>query len=340
MVVSIKGSQGSTQLTKQCEDYLNIWKEWQRLPEEEPLHPKVRQAIEHIASCPGCMEGVSSITVDIAFEPTDEERKIGLVAFIEKARRDGIEEASRQYPAVASYLARNRYPFERAYALKRALSRGLENEKLPADVAHTIRSGIQPVDWAGLYAEKFGINRQGKLANQPKTAIEFHIDAAAGEVSFNTRLVASVALLPKTAQIQVKSALIAPPRGGPAHARRPRTATIYADAFNAQVLVDPQGRKVRVLLPDLPEYISQLPKVAIFPEDGTPRTKTARRTATGYEVLFADLESGNYMLAIDIMERARTPKLPKFPPIPKVPEKTDGKVESEFEEPRQNGEIG
>lgn len=300
-------------MSQECEGHLAIWREWQqKKSEQEEIPPEVEMAIGHITSCQRCFDEVSRLSFVLFLEASGDERRGRLAAFLETEKQEGIEVAAVQNPCVTHYLVKNKHAFERIYAFPRAKA-GFNKLTLPPDVAYTVERQLSAVNWVGWFAKHFGISKQGRLNKQAKATLEFRIDRAAARSLINRRMVDALAATGQIAQVQESDKRIS--AGETEKLSHIRLVAITTDIISASVQIDAERGQIRVILPSSAEYSASQPTIALISENGKVITKQANYLHVGYEATFSGMPTGNYLLAIDVVDRLKTVK----PPLPAKP---------------------
>lgn len=299
-------------MSAECEHHLAIWREWQRSHTGEEPPPDVATAIAHIVSCEECFEKIPHLSYSLFLETTEGEQNKSLAALMKTAQQRGIEVAAVQNPAAANYLAKNERTFDRTYAFSQAAQAGFSGLSLPADIAYTVARQLSSPTWAGRFTKHFGISEQGELKKRANAAFEFSVDRDTAQSQFNLRPIEG--FTPSTSEtVRVRLRDKSQPRKKTEGVPPRRLVTVTAGNLQATVDIDSQQGLVTVILPDQPRYHAQPPVIALLFETGKVTSSKTNLETGGYQTTFSGLQSGNYVVAIDVVDRMKAVEKPQLP---------------------------
>ena len=326
-MTDIMAAMGSASL---CATSMSVWLEWQGQtgPSHEGALPEhVRQALDHVASCPDCKFEAARLTAVMALEP--EQPRERLAEFLAETRKHGLARASAGRPATAKYLLRKPSALAMSRSVQRAVSRGFTAEDLPQDVEYTIASQMEPGSWGRLFIRNFGLGASGRLSCQPAMALGFHIGVQPTAVSFNMRPILGLAKPSSTAmRITTGDCRSVGEANGQRTGNEFRAVAIENQKGTpvCHVEVSARGRWALVRFPSGSTAAGGEPFVCLLSEaeGGGAVLKRAHSRAGTSEVGFSGLADGSHVLAIDIQGQSAEvlQRLPIY-----VPDKAGTEVE-------------
>jgi len=297
-------------MPEDCGNNLAVWRRWQQKETQTDKAPstEVREAIEHIASCSQCFDKVCHLSFALLLEGSSDEQRASLADFLDAVKVEGIEAAALRNPGVAHFLINNKLAYERFYVYSKDMA-GFSEVSLPPDVHYTIVRQTLATNWVSSFAGHFGISGK-RLSKQAKATLEFRIDKAANATLVSRRMVEAITQAGRMAQVQVKDEGIQGEAG--AEQASTRLVSIRTDMYSATVQIDARQGYVRVLLP-YSKQVTTSPLVALILEDGQVLSRQMSQVQGYHEATFSGISTGDYLLAIDIVERLKSRKQP--PPV-------------------------
>jgi len=307
-------------------NHLDVWRQWQQKEPETTEVPsaEVREAIEHIASCSQCFDKVSRLSFALLLEGSSTEQRATLADFLDAVKQEGIEAAALRNPSVAHFLINNKLAYEIFYVCSKDMA-AFSKVSLPPDVRYTIDRQALAINWISSFARHFDSSEKG-ISKQAKATLEFRIDKAANSILVSRRMVEAITETGRLAQVQVKDEGIQGEAG--TEQASTRLVSIRTDACSDTVQIDAKQGYVRVLLP-YSKQVTTSPLVALILDDGQVISRQMSQVEGYYEATFSGISTGDYLLAIDIVERLKSGKKPSPVKSPLEPFKEPRKIPRE-----------
>ncbi len=294
-------------MPEDCENNLGVWRRWQQKETQTDKAPsaKVTEAIEHVASCSQCFDKVCRLSFALLLEGSSDEQRASLADFLDAVKQEGIAAAALRNPSVAHFLTNSKLAYERFYVYSKDMA-GFSEVSLPPDVRYTIDRQTLAINWVTSFARHFGPSEKG-LTKQAKATLEFGIDKATNAILVSRRMVEAITETGRLTQVQMKDEDIRGEAG--AEQASTRLVSIRTDTYSATVQIDARQGYVRVLLP-YSKQVTTSPLVALILEDGQVISRQMSQVQGYYEATFSGISTGDYLLAIDIVERLKSKKQP------------------------------
>ena len=311
---------------KECDDSLAIWQKWQQTKSEnEELTAELMLAIDHIASCPQCFSDISALGFNIFVDPNKDSLFTQFPTFLETEKQKGLLAASLKTPAVTNYLVKNRHIFDRFETFSSSLQ-GWKNMPLPADVVYTIERKLADTNWVSSFAGHFGITKNGKLKKVAAATLEFNLNIKTMSILVSREMVNAI-----TDSISSQIAVSKNQPSGEEVATR--WIDLVTPEIHVNVEINPKRGFIRLHLPTKGRYQNSVPLVALIFEDGIVISKEVSPIHEGREVLFSGLNTGNYLIAINITDRAKVMITPQIDEIANVKKKISKTIDEKHLQP-------
>jgi len=275
-----------------CKAYLAIWEQWQQTDSErEEISPEVRSAINHIAACESCYSEISQIGYQLVLNTNKKELFRQMNAFLNTKKEKGVSPAALQNPAATNLLARKKG----AWKIFQGFPEGADEWKkitLPRDVGYTIEQKLKTSPWVTLFIEHFGAKRLDKIA---RATLEFNLDLQNATSLISRQMVDILTSTMKNYKITVNN-----------EAASLKQVTISTSEISANIQINAQKGRVDVSLPVSVIPNQRRPILMLVSEGGVFKEKPAAPIQSRFTAFFSGLNSGNYLLALDVIDRSGT----------------------------------
>jgi len=272
-----------------CKDYLAIWKQWQQTDSEsEEISPEVRSAINHIAACSSCYAEISRIGYQLVLNTSKKELIRQMNAFLKIRKIKGVSPAALQNPAATNLLARRKWDWK----IFQGFTAGADEWQkitLPRDVAYTIEHQLKTSPWLSLFIKHFGGERLDKIA---RATLEFTLDLQ-NETSIISRQMVDVLTHEfRTFNIEVSD-----------EASSLKQVTVRTSNISAVIQINAKKGRIDISLPVTVIPNRRNPLLVLVSEAGVFIEKQVAPVHNRFEAFFSGLNSGNYLLALDVIDR-------------------------------------